>query len=54
MRDPLTLTIVIVAIIVFIGLIRFLGAWMLRIDEVIKNQKSIIDELKKINKKGLN
>jgi len=29
--------------------IRLLGAWMLRIDEVIRNQKEILAELKKSN-----
>ncbi|WP_417619843.1 hypothetical protein [Oceanihabitans sediminis] len=28
---------------------RAIGAWMLRIDEIIKNQKIIIQELKKGN-----
>lgn len=31
-------------------LLRFLGAWMLRIDEVIKTQKAILSELQKVNK----
>jgi hypothetical protein len=34
-------------LIVFI--IRLFGAWMLRIDEVITNQKAILSELKKAN-----
>ena len=36
-------------IVVIIFIIRLFGAWMLRIDEVIKNQKLIIAELKKSN-----
>jgi uncharacterized membrane protein YbhN (UPF0104 family) len=43
----------IVGIIVLVGIIlifRAVGAWMLRIDEVIANQKIIIRELKKANK----
>ncbi len=33
----------------FVLIMRFLGAWMLRIDEVISNQKKIIEELRKSN-----
>ncbi|WP_445749927.1 hypothetical protein [Polaribacter sp.] len=40
---------IIVAFIVFILIMRAIGAWMLRIDEIIKNQKTIIQELKKAN-----
>lgn len=43
---------IIVVIIVIVGIIlifRAVGAWMLRIDEVISNQKIIIKELKKMN-----
>lgn len=42
----------IIGIAIFIGaifLLRSIGAWMLRIDEVIKYQKEIVDELKKIS-----
>ncbi|MBR8534269.1 hypothetical protein KDU71_01770 [Carboxylicivirga sediminis] len=35
-------------------LLRAIGAWMLRIDEVIKHQKEIVTELKKISGKGQN
>jgi len=38
---------IIIVVIVFV--IRLFGAWMLRIDEVITNQKAILDELKKGN-----
>lgn len=31
-----------------IFVIRLFGAWMLRIDEIIKNQKDILTELKKM------
>ena len=40
---------IIIAFIVFILIMRAIGAWMLRIDEIIKNQKTIIQELKKAN-----
>jgi len=45
----------IVAIVVFVGVIlvlRLLGAWMLRINEVITLQKDILQELKKMNNKS--
>ena len=32
-------------------LLRFFGAWMLRIDVVITNQEKIVKELKELNKK---
>ncbi|MHB9140333.1 MAG: hypothetical protein ACYC25_00470 [Paludibacter sp.] len=38
-----------IVIIVAILLLRGIGAWMLRIDEVIKYEKEIIEELKKLN-----
>lgn len=38
---------VLIIITIFIG--RLLGAWMLRINEVIDNQKSLLKELKKLN-----
>jgi hypothetical protein len=41
-----------VVIVVIIFIIRAFGAWMLRIDEVITNQKSILEELKKANSKN--
>jgi len=36
----------------FVLVTRLLGAWMLRINEVISNQKIIIEELKKANSKN--
>jgi hypothetical protein len=36
---------------ILIILIRWLGAWMLRITDVLKNQREIIEELKKLNAK---
>jgi len=39
-------------ILIFVAaifLLRAIGAWMLRIDEVIKVQKDILEELKKRN-----
>jgi len=44
---------IIAVILSVIGLlvivIRFVGAWMFRIDDVIKNQKAILEEIKKLN-----
>ena len=39
-------------IIFIVGVIitRLLGAWMLRINEIIRCQKEILEELRKINK----
>jgi hypothetical protein len=42
--------IIFVIIVIVMLLLRAFGAWMLRIDEVIKNQKEIVDELKRINR----
>jgi hypothetical protein len=39
----------IVVLVVVVLVFRAVGSWMLRIDEVIKNQKIIIQELKKSN-----
>lgn len=36
---------------VFILILRWLGAWMLRITDVINLQKEILEELKKMNAK---
>ena len=52
LRDPIILTVILVIVIVFILLIRLFGAWMLRIDEVIKNLRLIIKELKDLNNKS--
>ena len=38
-----------IVIVVIVFVIRLFGAWMLRIDEVISNQKAILEELKKGN-----
>lgn len=40
---------IIAGIVIFVFVIRLFGAWMLRIDEVIKYQKEILLELKKRN-----
>jgi hypothetical protein len=37
----------IILLIVFIFIIRLFGAWMLRIDEIIKLQKEMLVEMKK-------
>lgn len=45
----------IIGIVIGIFLIRAFGSWMLRIDEVIKHEKEIIEELRKMNiKQGIN
>jgi hypothetical protein len=41
----------IIIIIVVVFLLRAFGAWMLRIDEVIKHEKEILEELRKLNNK---
>ncbi|MFD0977042.1 hypothetical protein [Salinimicrobium gaetbulicola] len=40
----------IIVMVVFVFVIRLFGAWMLRIDEIITNQKEILVELRKGNK----
>ena len=47
--EGLGIVFVIVICIVFVFIMRWLGAWMLRIDEVIDLQKDILKELKKTN-----
>jgi len=43
-----------VVFVIIILIMRAIGAWMLRIDEVISNQKAILAELKKSNsQKGI-
>ncbi len=49
MDSTLSLFIGVIIVVVIILLIRFFGAWMFRIDEVIKNQKEIIKILKNNN-----
>ena len=46
---PLLLMLVFPVIVIFV--IRWLGAWMLRINDVINLQKEILEELKKLNAK---
>lgn len=43
--------IVILIFIVFVLVMRALGAWMLRINDVINIQKEILQELKKLSSK---
>jgi len=38
--------------VIFIFIVRWLGAWMFKINEVISLQKEILEELKKSNSKG--
>lgn len=40
----------IIVLVVIVFVIRLFGAWMLRIDEIITNQKEILVELRKGNK----
>ncbi len=43
----------VIAIVIFIGavlLMRAIGAWMLRIDEVIRLQKEMLEEMRKRNR----
>lgn len=37
--------------VVFILVLRWLGAWMFRINEVIRLQKEILEEMKQMNSK---
>ncbi len=39
----------IIFLIVFVLIMRLVGAWMLRINEIIQNQNLIISELRKAN-----
>jgi hypothetical protein len=43
----------IILLIVFILIIRLFGAWMLRIDEIIKLQKEMLLEMKKHSQQNL-
>jgi len=43
----------IILLIVFILIIRLFGAWMLRIDEIIKLQKDMLVEMKKHSQQNL-
>ena len=43
----------IVVLVVVVLVIRLFGAWMLRIDEIIKNQKEILAEMKKYNSQNM-
>ena len=48
---PQELIIIAIYLLVPIVILRLIGAWIFRINEVIKLQKEILDELKKINTK---
>ena len=41
-------------VIIFVLLVRLFGAWMLRIDEVIKQQKLLLKEIKKLTNNNTN
>jgi hypothetical protein len=43
----------IILLIVFILIIRLFGAWMLRIDEIIKLQKEMLIEMRKHSQQNL-
>jgi hypothetical protein len=43
----------IILLIVFILIIRLFGAWMLRIDEIIKLQKEMLLEMKKHSQQNI-
>jgi len=43
----------IILLIAFILIIRLFGAWMLRIDEIIKLQKEMLAEIKKYTQQNL-
>lgn len=47
---PVVLSIVILPVITIL-ILRWIGAWMFRINDVIKLQKEILDELKRIKLK---
>lgn len=51
MADGIFFLFVILVIVIFIFVVRLFGAWMLRIDEVIKNQEKNLIELRRISKK---
>ena len=54
MTGGLSIVFVVIVFVVIVIIMRFIGAWMLRIDEVISTQKEILGELKKSNKqKGI-
>ena len=40
-----------IMLVAFIFILRWIGAWMLRITDVINLQKEILEELKKMNSK---
>ena len=46
---PFIVMLIVPVIVIFV--IRWLGAWMLRISDVINLQKEILEELKKLNSK---
>jgi len=47
---PLLIILIIVPAVIIL-ILRWIGAWMLRITDVINLQKEILEELKKINSK---
>jgi hypothetical protein len=38
-----------ILLVLFVFIMRLLGAWMLRINDIISNQKILISEIKKMN-----
>ncbi len=49
MDSYLLLVVSLFFIAVFVLIMRLLGAWMLRINEVIRYQKAMLEELKRLN-----
>lgn len=48
--DPIfTIMTSLLILFIFIMIIRLVGAWMLRINEIIINQRELIQEIKKLN-----
>ena len=54
MASELSAFILLLFFVISILVIRLFGAWMLRIDEVIKQQKLMLTEIKKLTKKYTN
>jgi hypothetical protein len=50
MGEFVSLLFILILFIIVIVVMRLVGAWMLRIDEVIKNQKLILEEMRKANR----
>lgn len=49
MEEALQIALVLLCIVLGIFIFRWIGAWMLRINEIIENQNRIIDSLNTFN-----